>query len=451
MLGAELDEFEFSLDEELKLPRELVLQRFDGKYLFIAPERGIWLTVDEVGAHLIQALKKRSTLANAIGEIERDFGLRKERATFKMKSLLRQIAIKDFCEPSVEAGRLTAKKTGDFNLHLHLTQKCNLRCKHCYMNSGVASPGELTLSEWKDIVDEFFELRGKSVTFSGGEPLTYSGFWELAGYVRKREFKTLLISNGMLVRTSSVAGRLSELFDTIRISVDGCTPQFHEAIRGKGTFAKVNNAIELLSKAGAKVEVAITVYPENYDDVLVNLEDYLSTLQRRAVHLQKAGISRAMPEGRAQHSVDGSRFDLLLKHVRRQCYGALWDLSKFSSVKNVHCGYGLGLTVLSTGEYSPCIGYFKAKENVRTCSLSKFYSQLVRDRERSSVDDIAYCRDCDLRYICGGGCRIESLRRNGDMRVPVCSAANKQQWYRRLVSRDDVFSTLDSLEPFESQ
>lgn len=272
------DKIEFSMDKGLELPNDIVLHRFGDRHLYIAPEKGMWLTVNNISTNLVQSLRDGSSLSKAIENIMRNFHLSEKHATSELKSLLRQIAIKQFYEATVPEQNITTEAAMDFNLHLHLTQKCNLRCKHCYMDSGVAYPEELSIAEWKDIIDQFVEMGGRSVTFSGGEPLMFSGFYKLADYVRQKNLKTLLITNGILISNASIAESLSTLITKIRISVDGCTPRANDQMRGKGTFAKVNSAIELLEKTGNKIETAITIYPENQGDVVENLKSYLNTL-----------------------------------------------------------------------------------------------------------------------------------------------------------------------------
>ena len=42
------------------------------------------------------------------------------------------------------------------------------------------------------------------------------------------------------------------------------------------------------------------------------------------------------------------------------------------------------------------------------------------------------CADCDLRYICAGGCRIHNETVNGDMLRPACDDRRRQAYYVRL-------------------
>jgi len=56
------------------------------------------------------------------------------------------------------------------NYTLHLTEKCNLRCKYCYEEKGCK---ELSFEDIKNIFDLAIKNNDKkpNITFFGGEPL----------------------------------------------------------------------------------------------------------------------------------------------------------------------------------------------------------------------------------------------------------------------------------------
>ena len=66
------------------------------------------------------------------------------------------------------------------------TRTCNLRCRHCYMESdGQRYEGELTTEEAKRFIDGLAEFKVPVLLFSGGEPLIRPDFFELAEYARE--------------------------------------------------------------------------------------------------------------------------------------------------------------------------------------------------------------------------------------------------------------------------
>jgi radical SAM protein with 4Fe4S-binding SPASM domain len=145
-------------------------------------------------------------------------------------------------------------------LLLNITKRCNLKCKHCYLGEqkSIDLPTKLILK----IFDEFDEMGGLRLIISGGEPLLHPHFWTINNALKRRSFRSILNSNGILI-DKEVAKKL--LVDEVQISLDGME-NGQEALRGKGTFKKAWRAIEKSIKAGKDVSVATMVHSKNIEE-----------------------------------------------------------------------------------------------------------------------------------------------------------------------------------------
>ena len=61
------------------------------------------------------------------------------------------------------------------SIFLHLTNRCNLRCVHCYAHEDVAPVEELKSQKIYLLIDELAKADGRAITLSGGEPLRRHG------------------------------------------------------------------------------------------------------------------------------------------------------------------------------------------------------------------------------------------------------------------------------------
>src|SRR5512133_241833 len=53
----------------------------------------------------------------------------------------------------------------------NITRTCNLRCIHCYNDSGLNKPcDEITTAKAKTVIDDLADFGVPSILFSGGEP-----------------------------------------------------------------------------------------------------------------------------------------------------------------------------------------------------------------------------------------------------------------------------------------
>ncbi len=138
------------------------------------------------------------------------------------------------------------------------TDKCQLKCTMC--GACDYSPGDhdmLTLDEWKAVVDSAARLKTQIVSITGGEALLRKDLFDLIAHVRSYGMAVHLNSNGLLLNEKNVA-RLAELgVETVSISLESVDPPTHDAIRGKGMFAKTVEGIRKLRRGAPEVRIGV--------------------------------------------------------------------------------------------------------------------------------------------------------------------------------------------------
>lgn len=136
---------------------------------------------------------------------------------------------------------------------LKLTNRCNLRCKHCYEWSehGYCHEYEkkqldedLSLDVLRKILTETKESNSGFYLW-GGEPLCYSHFDELAKLMEGQDRICVICTNSILIKD-----KLESLIKIgknleIVIAMEGFEEE-NDSIRGTGVFRKIQDAIALL-------------------------------------------------------------------------------------------------------------------------------------------------------------------------------------------------------------
>lgn len=182
-------------------------------------------------------------------------------------------------------------------LQFELTSKCNLTCKHCYNSSGSDHYNDtMSMSNWKDLAHDIVKSGGIfQAIISGGEPLMMGdALYEFMDILHNDGSGFILITNGMLVRKSTVKKLAKYRYFWIQVSIDDLHPEKHDEFRGvKGSWEKAVNAAYMLSSAGLPLRIAHSVTPENIID-LENMIDF--AYQLGASSIVCGGI---MPSGRA--------------------------------------------------------------------------------------------------------------------------------------------------------
>ncbi len=147
------------------------------------------------------------------------------------------------------------------DLMLYVSQRCNLRCAHCYVgNEWLAAAETFGKDESKIILNHFASLGLDRLTFLGGEPFLYPHITDLVLQSSEYPIKERRLTTNTVAMGHFDLRRLKgDELDHISVSLDGITSEVHESIRGKGVFAKTVGNIQRLLDRGFKVSGNFTV------------------------------------------------------------------------------------------------------------------------------------------------------------------------------------------------
>ena len=270
-------------------------------------------------------------------------------------------------------------------LELQITDRCNLRCRHCYI--GEKPPKELTLQQITDALTEFAEMQGLRVMITGGEPLLHNNFDALNDLLPDFPLRKVLFTNGLLLN-KQLLGRLNA--DEIQISIDGLE-KAHDALRGKGTFSKAVGAVKLAKKMGLEVSVATMVHAKNLGDFDA-MEKLFAGLEIRDWTVDVPCIT-----GRLESSTEFQVPPEVGGKYLRYGYGQ----GLHSGAPGFGCGLHL-LSVMADGKVTKCTFYADRPVGHITEGLRECWEKIVP----ITLKDLA-C-DCEYLEACRGGCRYRA-------------------------------------------
>lgn len=342
---------------------------------------------------------------------------------------------------------------------LNLTQKCNLKCKYCFV---VQQPLEMTYQVAKDAADFFAKNAKKtgktpSITYFGGEPLLkwYDIIVPLTKYIRKtygEKYSLSMTTNGILLdreklefmRNHGVTFMFS--FDGDRETQDKNRP-FHN---GNGSFDLLIGKVPLILEFNPNAIFRSTVNNNNIYEMAHNYQfaaelGYTNTFMIPNAFADWNEIERFELENQI-HKIADIYMDYLRKDrevVFSHFNTALRDIKVINAVarnkeyRNVakdragrgRCGIGatqyasVGAsgTLYSCQELSenPDIGdkftmgniYDGVNDELRW----KIINMYTPEKIKSSGD--YKCEECLYDDICHGGCLINNYFANGDMNI----------------------------------
>ncbi len=265
----------------------------------------------------------------------------------------------------------------DFLIQWHLTERCNLRCRHCYQEG--RNPGELSSVEIYRVIEEISDMLqtwhenydldfSPSFNVTGGEPFLRTDFFDILDRLIKTGFEIYILSNGTCI-SADMAQKVAALgVHGVQISLEG-PEEIHEQVRGRGSFAGALQGVRNLLQAGVKVSLNATISRMNagYFQEIVDLAT--------ALGVPRLGFSRLVPTGRGIDLLD----DMLTLDETKRFYESILSMQveglkittgdpmaaqmnattpandETNAFPAAGCAAGVsGLTILADGTVTPC-------------------------------------------------------------------------------------------------
>ena len=150
----------------------------------------------------------------------------------------------------------------------NITRECNLKCVHCYNDSGVGKKcNDVTTEEAKAVLDDLADYGVPSVLFSGGEPLMRADLFGLMQYAADKGLRVVISTNGTLIKDEE-AKKIKDIgVSYVGISLDGIG-EINDKFRGvDGAFERAVRGIKACQAAGIRIGLRLTLTKKNAMDV----------------------------------------------------------------------------------------------------------------------------------------------------------------------------------------
>ena len=322
---------------------------------------------------------------------------------------------------------------GLFFIQWHITNFCNLRCKHCYQDD-FSKTNDLDWPGLKKVSKNIFSsLRDWNQTaclhLTGGEPLLKPELFPLFKDLDQQPVveELGLITNGLLMDRYLIE-RLSEFpkLKKIKVSLEGVDRETNDSIRQKGTFEKVIQNLSLIKK-GKRFEIFLmfTVMKKNFKG--------LPSLFKLCQDLGVDGliIERFIPLGKGKTIMN----EVLSREEWKEMIGSLSDIfptdgeiysfSPYQAFQirfaeeepellGAPCVIGTdGVCVMPEGNVYPCRRFPISVGNLLDTPLKQIWEEsklLKKLREKENLK--GKCGTCEIKDC--RGCRSLALALTGD-------------------------------------
>jgi len=168
---------------------------------------------------------------------------------------------------------MTASRTVAFsrraaNVFLHVLTRCNLRCRHCYINPEQHGRKRLSIERMERWLTLFAERSpGANLVLLGGEPTLHPDLPRAARSARHLGFASITTdTNGYLFNDILKKVTPAEV-DVFSFSLDGATAETNDRIRGRGSYDACLNGLRRARAKGFRASLIFTVSRANLGEL----------------------------------------------------------------------------------------------------------------------------------------------------------------------------------------
>jgi len=320
--------------------------------------------------------------------------------------------------------------SNSFTLQWHITNSCDLRCRHCYDRT---LPSPLTLGQGVGVLASLREfclrrhVQGH-VCFTGGNPFLHGRFEELYRAAAELGFNTSILGN------PTARARLERLCaiqkpSYFQVSLEGL-PAHNDFMRGKGHFDRTLEFLDVLAELRIPSQVMLTLTRDNLDQVLPladRLRGRVDDFTFNRLAQVGEGAILAGPDPAAYASFLHEYADacernpiLALKDNLLNVARDAKRLPLFGGCTGHGCGAAFNfIALLPDGEAHACRKFPSPIGSVLELGIEGVYDS---ERARRYRDGCNGCQGCRLRPVCGS-CMAVTYGRGEDpltARDPHC-------------------------------
>jgi len=324
--------------------------------------------------------------------------------------------------------------------YFHITQECNLHCVGCYSyDSKRNSSTNASFEKIARALDQLASCGIKRLVISGGEPFLRKDLPAILKHAKticKIEHIDVL-TNGTVVSSKQLES-VASFVDRISVSFDGYSEGSISHIRGEQRFEKLTETINMIKEAGIHAHLLPTIHAKNYMDI----QEYCKLASELDVTLSFSLFS-APPGEEAVRSLIPTEKELeriaeQIIRIDSNQNSAFQDIpvNKNLAVRTC-CGAARGeISVAYDGSVYPCHmlhdnQFFMGSlfddgfQDVLSGSVRKEFITL-------NAASFKGCTDCEVRFLCGGGCRARSFYTSGSVydKDPYCTLI--KEFYKAL-------------------
>ena len=351
-------------------------------------------------------------------------------------------------------------------LYFYLTEGCNLRCRHCWLEPPHQSAKRqypvLDPDLFRHILHQARPLGLSSVKLTGGEPLMHPRIGELLGILRNEKLRFSVETNGVLCTPALARDLVRSGIYHISVSLDGANAGTHEWVRGvEGCFEAALQGIRNLVAAGIRPQVIMSLMSRNVEQIeaVVRLAESLGassikfnlvqpTARGEKMHHagETLGIRELIDLGRWTENDLARSAKIQLSYsypVAFRTLGRMFGQNGDCGICGIHGIMGVladgSYALCGIGEHTPELVFGRAaRDTLGDVWRSAPVLRQIREGLPHRLEGI--CGECLMKGVCLGACVAQNYYRSRNLWAPYwfCEEADKKELFPQTRRRAPV-------------
>lgn len=297
---------------------------------------------------------------------------------------------------------------------LEITQKCNLKCAHCYnYDRSKAMPKDISdnLLDANTIIntiDQIGELGSLYLNISGGEALLHPHINDFIKRARSYHMEVRLKTNALALGQEIANEIIESGVRAFDISLYGIDNDTYEKFCGvKNGFTRAITGVKVAIDSGLPVNINLIIHRSNAHQLgeLITLCNDLNVQFNIATEVTERYDGSL---GARDHEVTAAQFEELLLGE----HGEFFMTNNSDKALQCSCARSV-LGINSVGDVFPCIGAPIKSGSMKTQKLKDIWNnskefKVIRNLKNEDFKD---CMVCDVIDFCdrsSGSCQVNS-------------------------------------------
>lgn len=302
------------------------------------------------------------------------------------------------------------------HITVQTTNACEFQCPGCFIRKNNSSIDYQILID--KIINPLPTLGGRSIGFTGGEPLLYPRIYDALSAAKDQRLRTSLVSHGGTINSRSILKLKEVNLDSLQVSLDSIVEKDNDNLRFAGSLKYALNAVKLATNEG--INVSLVAVPNK--SLLNTFEEYVQNAidnKIKKIYLRRI-VDYAKDEDIVRlkcfhesflekvHKVSVQYKDLISIISNDPLYYAY--CSPITDNRSIFAGCMAGISSLAvTAEaiITPCTHFPLMLGDLHGCDIKDVWEndeRLLMLRHRTLKGK---CAVCSKRYSCGG-CRASA-------------------------------------------